>query len=354
MTMNAMATSFSVDSKCDMRSRSLAALLSDPSSYPDLPTSVQIVETHISWVFLTDKYAYKLKKPVTFELIDFSTPELRHWACQEEMRLNRRMTTDVYISVLPIVETPGGAFELKGKGRPIDWVVQMRRLPAERAMDVLLRNNKFGRDEMTLIADYLAQFYARIPPKLVTPEHFHGRLERHVRTNGAALLSSLPSERDRIRRIQRSQLRYLRIQAEEFYKRASAGRVVDGHGDLRPEHIYVETTPAIIDCIEFSDELREVDIADELSFLAMECERLGDAGPGETVIESYKRACRDEVSPRILAFYRTYRACVRAKVALYRCQQLNNRGDQMLSELVHEYLDLADLHVQELGVLRYC
>jgi aminoglycoside phosphotransferase family enzyme/predicted kinase len=331
------------------QSESLIALLRQPSSYPEQPTSVQVAETHISWVFLTNRYAYKLKKPVQFEFLDFSTPELRHQACLEELRLNRRLAEDVYLGVLPITQTADQSLELNGRGRPVDWVVQMRRLPAERALDVLLRGRKLRREEAGLIADHLARSYGRLLPKPVSPEHFLELLERHIRANGAALSNSMPADRPRIRRIQSSQLRFLKIQAEEFEKRVAAGRVVDGHGDLRPEHIYVEKTPAVIDCIEFSDDLREVDVADELSFLAMECERLANSELGELVLQTYEDVCGDEIPSRLLAFYRAYRACVRAKVAIFRSQQQVAAEHELSDRLVQQYLDLSDRYVKELG-----
>ncbi|MEX2306264.1 MAG: AAA family ATPase [Pirellulales bacterium] len=332
-----------------LQSDSLTALMSDPSSYPDRPSSVQAIETHISWVYLTDRYAYKLKKPVQFEFLDFSTPELRHRACLEELRLNRRLAADVYLAVLPITQTADGALELNGQGPPVDWVVQMRRLPAEKALDVLLGKRRLLSENAQSIAAHLTNFYARLLPKPLSPDVFLQTLERHIRANGMALLDSLQAERSRVRRIQSGQLRYLKLQAEEFSNRVAAGRIVDGHGDLRPEHIYVEKPPAVIDCIEFSDELREVDVADELSFLTMECERLGDGGLGELVLHTYERACGDEIPRRLLAFYRAYRACVRAKVALFRRQQQAKDKNQSFEGLIREYLNLADRYAKELG-----
>jgi aminoglycoside phosphotransferase family enzyme/predicted kinase len=290
-----------------------------------------------------------LKKPVRFEFLDFSTPELRHQACLEEVRLNRRLATDVYLAVLPITQRPDGSLALNGTGRPIDWAVHMRRLPADRALDVLLREHKLQPGEADLIAQHLSKFYAQLLPKPVRSDQFLKQLEDHIRANGEALTNLLQTHKSLIRRVQSNQLRYFKIQSEDFQNRVARGRVVDGHGDLRPEHIYVEKTPTVIDCIEFSDELRELDIADELSFLAMECERLGDNGIGKLVLEKYQRTCGDEIPPRLLAFYRAYRACVRAKVALFRSQQQAQNESQQTDKLIQEYLDLADHYAAELG-----
>lgn len=331
------------------RLRSVVDVMSDSSTYPDQRSSVQIIETHISWVFLTDRYAYKLKKSVQFEFLDFSTPELRRSACLDEVRLNGRLAPDVYLAVLPITQDAGGTLELNGRGQEIDWVVQMRRLPAETALDAVLREDRLAPEDAAAIAKHLTDFYARLPPQPLSGGVYRQAVDRHIRANGAALLAALSAERARIRRIQSAQLRYLNVEAELIDNRVAAGRVVDGHGDLRPEHIYLDGRPIVIDCIEFSEELRTVDIADELSFLSMECQHLGDGGLGEFVLAKYQRVCKDQVPESLLAFYRSYRALVRAKVALLRSQQQTNGASQLSADLIRQYVDLADHYATELG-----
>jgi len=328
---------------------SVVELMSDASSYPDHPSSVRIIETHISWVFLTIQYAYKLKKPVQFEFLDFSTPELRHRACLEELRLNRRLAPDVYLAVMPITRSSTGALEVNGRGQEIDWVVQMRRLPAERALDVLLRDHRLLPEDAEAIVQRLIEFYTRLPPTLLSADVYRQALDRHIRANGTALLEALPAERMRLRRMQSAQLRYLNVQAELIDGRVAAGRIVDGHGDLRPEHIYLDQTPVVIDCIEFSDELRQVDVVDELSFLSMECERLRDGGLGELALAEYQKVSGDKVPESLLSFYRCYRALVRAKVASLRAQQQTIDGAKHSANLTRQYLDLADHDAAKLG-----
>jgi aminoglycoside phosphotransferase family enzyme/predicted kinase len=319
------------------------------SSYPDNQGPIEVVETHISWVFLTDRYAYKLKKPVRFEFLDFSIPDLRHRACLDEVRLNRRLAPDVYLGVLPITQNSVGEITLNGEGQPVDWVVQMRRLPATNALDAVLRAGKLTSEQAQSIVQHLTSSYTRLLPKPINANVYREALNRHIRANGVALLGSLPGEQSRTRRIQSAQLRYLNVGADLIGSRATAGRVVEGHGDLRPEHIYVNGGPIVIDCIEFSDELRTVDIADELSFLGMECERLGDGGLGEAVLAEYQRVSGDYLPESLLSFYRCYRALVRAKVALIREQQQTNDAASLSADLVHQYIDLADRYAKQLG-----
>lgn len=327
----------------------IVRFLSNPLTYADGPDTVETIETHISRVFLTPRYVYKLKKPVQFEFLDFSTVELRHHACLEELRLNRRLAPGVYLDVVPITRDTAGRLMLGGTGAPIDWVVQMRRLPADRALDVLLKQHQVTEDAASRIADYLAKFYAGLAPEPANGNEYCTALGRHIRANMDALLTELPAERDRIERIRGAQLRFLALESDLFDVRAKEGRLVDGHGDLRPEHIYLEDHPAVIDCVEFSDELRKVDVVDELGFFAMECEQLGAAQFGNRVLAEYRRRFLDDFPAALLMFYQSYRACVRTKVTLLRADQAMNATRASLMRSVRSYLGWADKYVAALG-----
>jgi aminoglycoside phosphotransferase family enzyme/predicted kinase len=326
----------------------VVAHLSRSSSYPDAAT-VEVIETHISWVFLTGRYAYKLKKSVRLEFLDFSTPALRQYACLRELSLNQRFARGVYLDVLPITREPSGSIALVGCGLEIDWVVKMRRLPAEDALNVVLRQRRLTPADADDIATNLAHFYSKLDAAPIAAHEYGQLLERHVRANIATLLDALPDDSINVHRIQSAQLRFLKVEAELLTNRAAAGRVVDGHGDLRPEHIYLDSPLSIIDCVEFSDELRTVDIADELSFLAMECQRSGDPGFGKLVLDTYEQTSGDRIPVRLLAFYRSYRACVRAKVAVLRGRQQTANEQQMSKDLARQYIDWADRYAADLG-----
>ncbi len=324
-------------------------LLKAAAAADNRDATVQVIETHISWVFLAGAFAYKLKKPVRFEFLDFSTRDLRYQACLEEIRLNKRLAPDVYLSVLPITQASDGGLALSGDGKPIDWLVQMRRLPADNTVDVLLRECRLTPAHVQAIANHLAQFYTSLFPRPITAEEYRSCLGQHIRSNATDLLTALPSDRSRLLRIQESQLRFLSLAAELLDRRVASGHVIDGHGDLRPQHIYVNGQPLVIDCIEFSPELRTIDIADELSFLAMECERLGDGGLGTAVMAAYAQKSGDSPSPTLLDFYRSYRASVRAKVAVLRAQQQKESARRGAQSLAEQYLELADRHAGKLG-----
>ena len=328
----------------------LCRFLASPGAYPEPTADVQCVETHISQVFLTDRFVYKLKKPVRFDFLDFSTPELRHRACLAELELNRRLAGDVYLDVLPITQPAKGQFEIGGGGKPIDWLVKMRRLNAADTLLAAIQQGAVTAADVDALASRLATFYHERPPLGLSADDYRDRIERHVRGNFSELLGdeSLFTPH-RIRRIYSAQLIYLALHPDEFDRRIAAGRVVDGHGDLRPEHIYLTSPPVAIDCIEFNAEFRHVDILDELSFLETECARLQAAETGAAIRAKCLAAIGDRAPEELAAFYKSYRACVRAKVALLRARQSAPGEADEQRVLVGQYLDLADQFDQRLG-----
>ena len=187
----------------------LVQFLMDPASYSERPKHVELIETHISWVFLTERFAYKLKKPVRFSFLDFSTPAKRHRACLDELRLNRRLAADVYLDVLPLVELPEGGFRWRGPGEPLDWVVKMQRLPAAACLLQRLKQGQVGPRQIDVLAKFLAEFYRQQPPLTLRPEEIRGQLAQLIRSNQTDLCQYLPQQINRINLIHAGQLRLL-------------------------------------------------------------------------------------------------------------------------------------------------
>jgi uncharacterized protein len=306
--------------------------LSTPAAYSERPAAVRRIETHISCVFLTERFAYKLKKPVRFDFLDFSAVELRRRACEEEIRLNRRLAPEVYLGLVAARRDAAGQFYLdEGESASsdgvVDWLVKMHRLPDEATLLAKIISGTAGNADADAIAARLAEFYRASKPLAISPVQYRAEIEKHVRANRAELLRTEHGLNSAaIKRIHAAQLRMLMLRPDVFDARAAAARIVDGHGDLRPEHIYLlpaadELKPAIIDCIEFNAEFRHLDVADELSFLATECDFAGAEKIGERIFERASEALEDRPPLDLLAFYRSYRACVRAKVAGLRAAQ---------------------------------
>jgi aminoglycoside phosphotransferase family enzyme len=313
-----------------------------PEAYTPRPAVVQAVETHMSWVFLTDLHAFKLKKPIRYDVLDFSTLELRRRSCRREIRLNRRLAPDVYLDVVPLMVGADGGLRLGGSGRTVDWLVKMRRLPADRMLDRRIEDDRLERADVEAAATLLADFYASAVPAPVDGAGYVDHLRRGVEADREELVKPTYGLcGDDIRRIADEQLRYMDEHGDALETRVSTGHVVEGHGDLRPEHICLTDPPAVIDCLEFSRDLRILDPLDELSFLALECTRLGAPDVGGWFLDVYAKVSGDEPEPHILRFYRRFRALRRAKVAVWHLRDVELDGADRWRERAAWYVASA-------------
>jgi uncharacterized protein len=320
------------------------AFLSRPSTYADSPRSIEVVETHMSLVFLTERHAYKLKKPVRYDSLDFSSPELRRVDCEEEVRLNRRLARDVYLGVATLTWDAARGLELDGTGEAVDWLVWMRRLPADRMLDELIRRGAVEHDEVREAALLLARFYSQSAASEVTPSAYRRHLERGVRDDQRELCRlEFGLDVPQVTAVAQRQLEFLEQRTEIFDRRVREGRIVEGHGDLRPEHVCLVEAPVILDCLEFSRELRLVDPADELSFLALECERLGNVAVGRWFLEVYEEVTGDRPPEPLLDFYRSYRALRRATLAVWHLAdpRVHGREHDRWRDRARAYLELV-------------
>jgi len=321
------------------------AFLRAPPSYPAGPSAVEAIETHMAWVFLTDHHAYKLKKPVAYAELDFTTLARRHWACAEEVRLNRRLAGDVYQGLVPLTADPQDTLALGGDGEIVDWLVQMRRLPADRMLDTLIARDDWPAEGVRAAARRLAALYADAPLVPFTPAEYLQRLHHGLDTIAQALAtSSYAISRDRVREVYTRLDRFLRQQSDLLEDRVRGTHVAEGHGDLRPEHICLLDQPVIFDCIEFDRSLRLLDVVDELSFLSMECERLGAPDVGPVVLEAYADASGDTPPDSLVHFYQSYRALQRAQIAVRHTRRAGTPDEAKWSDQAAAYLHLATHH----------
>jgi aminoglycoside phosphotransferase family enzyme/predicted kinase len=321
----------------------IAEWLSRPEAYPHQPESVEEIETHISHVFVAGELVYKLKKPVKYDFLDYTTLEAREQACREELRLNRRLAADTYLRVVPVKRGTSSGYELDGRGEAVDWVVEMQRLPTELTLEALFKRGKLRPEHMERLAVKLAEFYGSLTPVSLTVEEYRQRCVAHVHANLSELLSvkhHLP--RGAVERVHGFQLQLLNLCPKLLEQRVQEGRFVDGHGDLRPEHICLSDPIRIFDCIEFSADFRRMDVADELAFLAAECDFLGADWAGRHLIAAYELQTGDRPAPVLLDFYKCYRACVRAKVAALRADQVEGEAQESAAGEAQRHLGFAD------------
>lgn len=279
----------------------------------------ELIETHISWVFLGPSEVFKVKRRVDLGFLDFTTLEKRHAACDAEVKLNKRLAPDVYLGVVPI-RIAGGQHRIDGPGDVVDYAVHMRRLSVDARADVLLGAGSLGPEQIDELATRIAQFHASARCDAETSAHGttdsirRNVVENFEQTRGKiADYLSLAQARE----IEAWQLDVLGDRAR-FEARVQSNRVRDGHGDLRLEHVYFEShgSIAIIDCIEFNDRFRYGDVCADVAFLSMDLAWHGRVDLAERLLARYAREANDYDLYAVVDFYESYRAFVRGKVAL--------------------------------------
>jgi uncharacterized protein len=322
--------------------------LSQPSSYQDVKR-VEVIETHMSWVFLTDRYAYKLKKPVMYPFLDFRTVSARRRFCMEEVRVNEPLGGDTYLAVVPL-NSFRGLMQLDGKGGPVDWLVQMKRLPKERMLHTAITAGTLRNEWVQQAAEKLVDFYMASAPVRLDAEHVHGKLIKDIELDSGELLDSrVKLKNPLIVAIATDLLHFLIKHALLFDQRMADGRVIDAHGDLRPEHICLGPNPVIIDRIEFNSDLRVMDIAEELSTLALECDMLESPTTGQLFLNVYRWKTQDKIPDTLIQFYKAKRAFLRAKLSISHLLEEKYMAEETKwKSRCEAYLKAADAYCEHL------
>ena len=302
----------------------------DPAVYPHPVDRVELIETHISWVLLAGDRVYKVKKPVNLGFLDFTTLGRRRRACRDEVRLNRRLAPAVYLDVVDIVGRTS-APRLGGPGRAIEVAVLMRRLPADRMLDHLIRDDAVPPELIDTIGQIVARFHAGADTGGEIDE-LGGidTVRRNWRENFEQTASVAPDilPDDTRRRVQDYVNAFLDREAPRFAARVAAGRSRDCHGDLQAQHVACVDPVQIFDCIEFNHRFRFGDVAGEIAFLAMDLERLGRPDLATRFLNSYLDESGDYDAVPLLDFYRAYRAWVRGKVVSFQAGDHPEKADE--------------------------
>jgi len=323
-----------------------------PEAYAEPAGAVATVETHMSWVFLTDAHAFKMKKPVRYSFLDYSTLDRRRRMCGEELRLNRRLAAWVYLGVVPMLRDDRGRLTLgagdrPAAGTPVEWLVKMVRLPADRLLDHAIRHGTVAERDAEKTAAHLAAFFGHAESVDVPPptylRRFGTALEAHARELDAA---GIPDRR--FSAMVRALHNFIAERPRLIVARLERRRVIEGHGDLRPEHVFLGEPAAVIDCLEFDRALRLLDPLEELAFLAMECQRLGAGKWGELFLEVYLRQSGDDAPEELMHFYMGVRALLRARLAVGHLHDGEGREPRRWLDQADQYLDLADSYVARL------
>ncbi len=294
----------------------LVTALLDPEAYPEPTSSVDLIQTHISWVFLTDRFAYKVKKPLDLGFLNFSTLRRRHYYLKQELILNRRLCPEIYLAVLPICPQDSGV-KVGGKGRPLEYILRMVRLPQERMMDEVADREGLSQEIMDRLIEQLVPFYREAAtgprinkygsPQVIAYNHEENfsRIERCV----DRLLS-----RELFEAIRTFARGFLARHQKLFRRRVQEGRIRDCHGDLHMKNICLADGVYIFDCIEFNPRFRYGDVAADIDFLAMDLDFHEFRELSRYFVTRFAAASEDPDLLMMLDFYKCYRACVRGKI----------------------------------------
>jgi uncharacterized protein len=290
--------------------------LLNPSAYPDPTTVVHLLQTHVSLLFVTDHFVYKIKKPVNLGFLDFTTLGRRLFFCHEELRLNRRLAPEIYLDVVPVRATPCGA-SFGGDGAPIDYAVKMVRLPEERMMSRLLEQGAVTNGQVRTLAGIVGRFHLAAP---TGPEIARYGTPAAVRANWEENFGIV--EQFVGRTVSRADFLLIRRWVEEFLdgqedlfqRRVAEGFIREGDGDLHAGNICLTEPPVIFDCIEFNERFRCLDTAADIAFLLMDLEyyRCGRLAP--LFLAEYCAVTGDPGVRNLVPFYQVYRAFIRGEV----------------------------------------
>ncbi|MEJ2584802.1 MAG: hypothetical protein P8Z38_07085 [Robiginitalea sp.] len=327
----------------------------DSKAVPYPTAEISLIETHISWVLLTDAYVYKFKKPLTFSFLDFSTLEKRRLACEQEVSLNRRLAPEMYLGVLPVISEEGQMRIDGPPGHVVDYVVWMRRMDESRQMDMLMEKGKVEIADVAGLATVLAAFHrtARKVPGGASCDELLEEftdirsvipfVEEHFGEKSAFLLEE----------VNQWVQGFLWEARGRIQERDRQGYVIDGHGDLHCRNVFLLTPPVIFDCIEFNGDLRSLDMLNEIAFLCMDLERYGRTDLARAFTRNYlaeNPIMETATDRKLFVFYKMYRANVRIKVScIHQMEETGPEAEQKKEQdLISQYLTLYLGYYREL------
>jgi len=324
--------------------------LMKPEAYDEEPGQIELIQTHISFVFLTRNFVYKVKKPVDLGFLDFTTLEKRRFFCEKELELNRRLCKDMYLEVVPINRSK--AIKIKGEGETIEYAVKMKRMPQESMMSRLLEENKVDSKLIDRIAKIIAEFHSKAETNRRISELGSLSIETNWKENFAQteeFVGKTISIKD-FRLIRERVKAFMNRNESLFGKRKTEGRIRDCHGDIHSGNIFVIDGIYIFDAIEFNERIRYTDVAADVAFLAMDLDFRERSDLSNFFVERYMKYSGDEELARLLPFYECYRAYVRGKVTSFKLNDPNVGKDEKSAAIkeAEAYFKLASTYAKTL------
>jgi len=324
----------------------LLEAMQDPKTYDEKVDEIRMLQTHISWIFLTGRFAYKIKKPVDFGFLDFTTLEKRKRFCGRELEINRKFSPEIYLGVIPLNKNENDErIKIGGRGKTIEYAIKMRELPQEKLMNTLLARNEIKTDVMDSIADMLLKFYAktetyRLPGSVGSLDTVKFNWNENFRQTENFIGRTIDQKRyDALKAKVKA---FMENNRSLFDKRLMEGRVKWCHGDLHSGNIFIMNDKVyIFDAIEFNERFACSDVASDIAFLSMDLDFQHKTFLSDFFVKKYIQKSSDEEILRLLDFYKCYRAYVRGKVMGFR---LND--PQMLDFEKEEAKNTAKLYFQ--------
>jgi len=320
-----------------------------PQAYPRRPEKVELVQTQMSFIFLGGEYVYKIKKPVNLGYLDYTTLEKRHFFCEQEVRLNRRLCPSVYLAVVPVVEEKGG-LRIEGRGKAIEYAVKMKQLPQDRMMDVLLPRGQVTPEMVGRVGEKLVSFHQKAETNQEIAafgglDVIRGNCDENFAQTEKYI--GLTIFRGKYEGIKGYTDDFIKSNARLFGKRVREGRIKDCHGDLHAAHVCFTDDICIYDCIEFNDRFRYCDVASEIAFLAMDLDRYQRVDLSRHLVNTYVKLSHDTEILSLLGFYKCYRAYVRGKVESFKLDDPLISQDEKTRALesARGYFRLAESYV---------
>lgn len=315
--------------------------LKDPRAWPENPAEVELRQTHVSYVFLTPGFVYKVKKPVDLGFLDFTTLEKRRHYCQKEVKLNRRLSSGVYLGVVPVT-SEDGSFHVDGRGEAVEYAVKMKRLPEDRMLSGLIERRTATAADMERVAGKVARFH--IGEKTDEKIREFGTVEA-IRTNTEENFSQTRDHVGTTISPETFELvkdytdTFLAENGETFQKRVEGGFIKDCHGDLHTDHVFITDGIEFIDCIEFNERFRYSDAVSDAAFMAMDLDYMNRHDLSEVFTRAYFDRAKDPGGRELMDFYKCYRSYVRGKVegmkALEPEVEKNEKSGAVLSARAH-------------------
>jgi len=317
-------------------------------AFPEPTNNVSLIQTHISMVFVCDNYVYKIKKPVNFGFLDFSSLEKRKFFCEKEVELNRRLAGDVYVGVFPVIYDGKRHFVNKAvKGDVVDYAVKMKRIPEHMLMKKVFERGELNEEHIKKIAEVISRFHLSADTSsqiesFGRPEVF--RINTDENFDQVEKYIGISIDKDKFYEIKEWTDRFYKEKSWIFELRIKEKRIRDCHGDLHMEHICLSEKPIIIDCIEFNDRFRYGDTVGDIAFLLMDLEYHGGERFSKMLWNYYKQfANESEEAEEMLKFYKVYRAFVRGKVNSFQLDDpsIGQREKEEAIKRARSYFDLA-------------